>query len=246
MLATLLPASPHSGYGMIGSALSARGTPGGAAAAAPSITTVLVGGVIAVVLVLGVWSLVGHVITIAHEGAHAVAAVLLGGRITEVRLNRDLTGSTRWANAVLQLPVAAAGYLGPSAFGLVGSVLIVHGRSDAVLWISLVLLGLLLLSTANWFGRFAVVLTGAALFLTLQQGSAGVRVVVACAWVWLLLIGGLLHVWNHRHGGADFADLRRMTFVVPPFVWAGFALLVASFALVVGGAWLVGAATPPF
>lgn len=242
MVATLLAASAHSGPGVIASG-AIRVT---AAGAPPSIATVVVSGAIAAILVLGLWSLVGHVITIAHEGAHAVTAVLLGGRITEVRLNRDRTGSTTSANALLRVPVAAAGYLGPSAFGLVGSILIVHGKADGVLWISLVLLGLLLLTTANWFGRFVVVLTGGVLFVTLHDGSAGARLLVACAWVWLLLIGGLLHVWNHRHGGRDFADLRRMTRIVPPFVWAGVTLVVASIALVASGTWLVGAATPPF
>jgi hypothetical protein len=217
-----------------------------AANAAPSTAVVVIAAAIAAVLVLGLWSLTGHVITIAHEGAHAVMAVLLGARISQVRLNRDRTGSTMSTRALVQLPVAAAGYIGPSAFGLAGSGLIMHGKADAMLWISLVLLGLLLLTTANWFGRFILVVIGAMLFATLQQGSPGVRLLVACAWVWLLLIGGLLHVWHHRRGGADFADLRRMTLVVPAFVWAGFALAAASAALVTGGAWLVGAAGPPF
>jgi hypothetical protein len=215
-----------------------------AAGASPSLAVVALAAGIAAVLVLGMWSVTGHVIMIAHEGAHAVMAVLLGGKITEVRLNRDRTGSTASTRALVRLPVAAAGYIGPSAFGLVGSGFIVRGKADAVLWISLALLGLLLVTTANWFGRFVVIVTGAVLFLALQQGSVGVRLLVACAWVWVLLIGGVLHIWHHRRGGADFADMRRMTLVVPAFVWAGLALVAASAALVTGSAWLVGAAHP--
>jgi hypothetical protein len=216
-----------------------------AATAPPSVTVVSVAGAIAAVLVLGLWSVTGHIITIAHEGAHAATAVLLGGKVTEVRLHRDRTGSTTSARALLALPVAAAGYLGPSAFGLLGSGLIVHGRPDVVLWISLALLGLLLVTTANWFGRFVVIITAALLFVTLHEGSPTVRLLVACAWVWVLLIGGLLHVWRHRRGGVDFAIMHSITGVVPAFFWAGLALAVTAAALVTGGAWLVGAATPP-
>lgn len=211
----------------------------------PSSTVVVVAGAIAAVLVLGLWSITGHIITIAHEGAHAAVAVLLGGKVTEVRLHRDRTGSTTSGRALLVLPVAAAGYLGPSVFGLLGSGLIVHGRPDLVLWTSLALLFLLLLTTANWFGRLVVITTGALLLATLYQGSPGLRLLVACAWVWVLLIGGLLHVWRHRRGGVDFMIMHSITGVVPAFLWAGLALVATAAALVLGGAWLVGAATPP-
>jgi hypothetical protein len=216
-----------------------------ATASPPSTAVAVVAGGVAVLLVLGVWSLIGHVITIAHEGAHAAATLLLGGRVTQVRLNRDRTGSTASRSPLLQFPVTAAGYLGPSVFGLAGSALLVHGKPDAVLWITLVLLALLLLSTANWFGRFVLVVVGAGLFLVATQAPAGVRLLVACVWVWVLLVGGVLHVWDHRHGGADFAAMRSMTFVVPAVVWAALAFVAAVAALLVGGAWLIGVTAPP-
>jgi len=211
-----------------------------------STTAAIAGGVIAAVLAFGLWSFSGHVITIAHEGGHAVAALLLGGRILQVRLNPDRSGSTASSAALLQLPVTFAGYVGPSAFGLVGCLLLVHGRADAVLWVSLVLLALLLLTTANWFGRFVLVVVGAALVATLLRGSPDTRVLIACAWVWLLLIGGVLHVWDHRRGGADFAAMRAMTTLVPAGVWAWITVLTSVAALLLGGAWLLGAAAPPF
>jgi hypothetical protein len=217
-----------------------------AAATPPSLPMVVATGIVATLLASGLWSLFGHVITVAHEGAHALTGVALGGRIRQVRLNPDRTGSTDSAGAVLRLPVTAAGYVGPSAFGLAGSAFLTRGHADAVLWVSLVLLGLLFLSPLNLFGRFIVVILGAALFLTLQHGSLDVRTVVACTWVWLLLIGGLVHVWKHRAAGSDFVRMRELTHVVPTVAWAGLSVIAASAALLAGGAWLVGAATPPF
>jgi Peptidase M50B-like len=212
----------------------------------PSPSVVVATGAAVTVLVSGLWALVGHVITIAHEGAHAATALVLGGRVRRVTLNANRDGSTLSQGALFRFPVTAAGYVGPSAFGLAGSALLAHGRAATVLWISLVLLGLLLLSSMNWFGRFLVVSIGGVLFLALRNGSDDVRTLVACALVWLLLIGGVAHVWKHRGGGADFADLRSMTFLVPAVVWAGLALLAACAALVTGGAWLIGALAPPF
>jgi hypothetical protein len=218
-----------------------------AAATPPPSQAVVVGtGIVVAGLVAGLWALTGHVIVLAHEGAHAATTVLLGGQVRRIILNSNQEGATLSQGAALRFPVTAAGYVGPSAFGLAGSALLARGFADAVLWISLVLLGLFLVTSMNWFGRFLVVAVGAGLFVTLQDGSPVVRTIVACAWVWLLLIGGLAHVWKHRAGGADFVHLGSMTFVVPAFVWAGLALTAAAAALLVGGAWMLGAAMPPF
>lgn len=232
---------------VVASARHAHELSGAAGSGAPlSTTAVVAGGVVAAILAFGLWSIAGHVITIAHEGGHAMAALLLGGRIREVRLHRDRSGSTSSSAVMLELPVTFAGYVGPSAFGLVGCLLLVHGRADAALWGSLVLLALLLLTTANWFGRLVLAVAGGVLLLVLLRGSPEVQVLIACAWVWLLLIGGVLHVWDHRRGGADFAALRAMTTIVPAGVWAWTALIASVAALLLGGAWLVGAAAAPF
>jgi Peptidase M50B-like len=219
---------------------------GAAATSPPSQAVVVSTGLVVTALVAGLWALAGHVIVLAHEGAHAATTVLLGGRVRRITLSSNREGATLSQGAALRFPVTAAGYIGPSAFGLAGSALLARGFADSVLWISLVLLGLLLVTSMNWFGRFLVVAVGAGLFLTLRDGSPAVRTVVACAWVWLLLIGGLAHVWKHRAGGADFVRLGSITFVLPAFVWAGLALVATSAALVAAAAWMLGALSPPF
>ncbi len=218
--------------------------PTAAPATAPPLTLVIGAGALAVVLVTLLWPVVGHLVTFAHEGGHAFVAVLLGSRV-RVRLHADRTGVTEYTRPLVQLPVTAAGYVAPSGFGVLGAVAVARGRGEEVLVASLVLLGLLLLVTKNWFGRFALLLTVAAQVVVLVAGSPDVRVVAACVEVWLLLVGGLVHVADHGAHGVDFATLRVLTWVVPAAVWALAALATAVLALVYGGLLMLGVVPPP-
>jgi Peptidase M50B-like len=71
-----------------------------------------------VVLNAGSWRLAGKVITIAHEGGHALVSVLSGRRLEGIRLHADNSGVTysrgrrRGPGLVL---TASAGYVTPSA-----------------------------------------------------------------------------------------------------------------------------------
>ncbi len=219
-------------------------TPPAPAPPAPPLALVIGAGALAVVLVALLWPVVGHVVTFAHEGGHALMAVALGSRVS-VRLHADRTGVTEYTRPLLQLPVTAAGYVAPSGFGVLGAVVVARGRGAEVLIGSIVLLGLLLLVTRNWFGRFALLLTAAALLVVLMAGSPDVIVAAACVEVWLLLVGGLVHVARHGAHGVDFATLRVLTWVVPAAVWAMIALATAVGALLYGGLLMVGAVPPP-
>jgi hypothetical protein len=63
--------------------------------------------------------------------------------------------------------------------------------------------------------------------------------------VWLLLVGGLVHVLQHGARGSDFQALRRATWIVPAAVWAALAAVAAGAALVYGGMLLLGLAALP-
>ena len=79
-------------------------------------------GLVALVVVLNtqVWRLAGKVITIAHEGGHALVSVLSGRRLDGIRLHSDSSGVTysrgRRTGPGLVL-TAAAGYVMPSLLG---------------------------------------------------------------------------------------------------------------------------------
>src|SRR5947209_17105515 len=160
----------------------------------------------------------------AHEGAHALFAVLLGGRVVRVTLNRDQTGATDHRGAAFALVITFAGYLGPSMFGFLGALALAHGRADAVLGVSALLLGLLFLARMNLFARLVVLLAGAGLLWTAVRAPVDVQPPGATAWVWLLLVGGVVQVLQDGTNGQDFHTMRERTFSVPATVWAGGAL----------------------
>jgi hypothetical protein len=209
---------------------------------APAEDVVLGALLLAVLLVSSLWFVVGHAITIAHEGGHALGAILVGSRVTGVRLNRDRTGLTQsgittW---LASLPFLAVGYVAPSLFGLAGAFVLARGRADVVLWASIALLGLLLTATRNLFGWVSIVVTGLLLYLAAVKASPGLEALAACTWVWLLLVGGLVHIVQHGRRGADHAALRKKTWI-PALLWAflftfvALAAIVAAVSLLLGG-----------
>src|SRR6202042_2982717 len=92
-----------------------------------------------------IWLLLRHVNTIAHEGAHAIVGSAVGRKIKGVTLRPNATGETNTAGSG-SVAIGVAGYLGPSAFGLLAAKMIQLGHSVAVLWLTLILLAALLLT----------------------------------------------------------------------------------------------------
>jgi hypothetical protein len=238
--------TPHPTPSPTGDALQhAVGQAAGALAHPPSLGLVLTAGIVAAAVATLLWGLTGHFVTMAHEGAHALFAVLLGGRIVKVTLNRDQTGETVHRGAVLLLLVTFAGYVGPAMFGFLGALALAHGGVDAVLGISVLLLGLLFLAPMNAFARLVVFVAGVGLLWTALRAPVDVKQLVATAWVWLLLAGGVVQVLQDGNQGEDFRTMRRRTFIVPATVWAGIALLLSVAALAGGAALMLGVVAPP-
>src|ERR1700678_352482 len=83
---------------------------------------VVVSGVTALLIVLtaDAWRLARNVITIAHEGGHALASVLSGRRLEGIRLHADTSGET-FSRGRRTGPgtviTAAAGYVTPPLLG---------------------------------------------------------------------------------------------------------------------------------
>ena len=96
------------------------------------------------------WRWTRTVVTIAHEGGHALVAVLAGRGLTGIRLHPDTsgvtvsTGARRGPGLVLTF---LAGYPAPSLLGLGGALLVADGRPRLMLWIAV---GLLVRSRWCW------------------------------------------------------------------------------------------------
>ena len=225
----------------------------GTVAPAPGLGLVLATALVAFVAsaLPGSWRRTRHLVTIAHEGAHGVAALLSGRRLAGIRLHSDTSGLTvsrgrdRGLGMVL---TTAAGYAGPALIGLGAAYLLSRGLAVGVLWILLLLLALLLLQIRNFFGLWAVLVAGGALFAITWWASADLQLVIAYVVTWFLLLGAPRAVVElqrgrrrHRDRSSDAAALARLTHL-PALVWVGFFLVVTFGCLLLGGRMLVGAA----
>jgi len=214
---------------------------------------------LAVVLNTGSWRLTGKVITIAHEGGHALVSVLSGRRLDGIRLHSDSSGVTysrgRRTGPGLVL-TAAAGYVMPSLLGAGAAWLLAERHLTAMLWLALVLLAATFLAIRNMFGALAVLATAGGVFAVSYYASPGVQAGFGYLAVWFLLFGGLRPVvelargatgssgrrqrWQYRSrlGGSDADQLARLT-GAPAGLWITLFMLVALGALVVGVVLLV-------
>jgi len=202
---------------------------------------------VAVVAYLPTWRIVRHVVTIAHEGGHAAVAVLVGRRLSGVRLHSDTSGVTVSRGRPTGLGVVAvllAGYVAPSGLGLLAAWAASHGHAPITLYAALVLLATLLVVIRNVFGLFSVLLTGFAVFAVLWWAPVGWRLTAAQLLAWFLLVAGprpVLELAAQRRStrGRSDADQLAALSHLPALIWMGTFLLVTLGALALGGRWLV-------
>jgi Peptidase M50B-like len=197
-----------------------------------------------VVLDTGSWRLAGKVITIAHEGGHALVSMLSGRRLEGIRLHADNSGVTysrgrrRGPGLVL---TAAAGYVTPSLLGVGAAALLAARHPTALLWLALLLLAATFLAVRNAFGALAVLATAGGVFAVSYFASAGVQAGFAYLAAWFLLLGGMrpaLELTHRRRrsprsGLSDADQLARLT-GVSRNVWVAAFLLICTAALALG------------
>ncbi|GAA4212182.1 M50 family metallopeptidase [Actinocatenispora rupis] len=216
----------------------------------PPLTLVLVTAVAALVVVLfgPVWRVARNVVTIAHEGGHALVALLSGRRLTGIRLHSDTSGVTVSVGKRTgpgMVFTGLAGYVTPSLLGLGCAALLTVNHLTALLWIGLLLLAAMLVMIRNAYGVVSVVATGVLLFLVSWFTSATVQAAVAYLITWFLLFGGIRPVYElqlkrsrRQAPDSDADQLHRLT-GVPGLAWVTVFGLVAVGCLLVGGYWLV-------
>lgn len=193
------------------------------------------------------WRWTRTVVTIAHEGGHAVTAVLAGRGLTGIRLHADTSGLTVSTGAPAGPGLVftfLGGYPAPGLLGLGGAVLVAADRAEWALWIALVLLAATLVHVRNLFGVVSVVATGALVAGVAFGGSPRLQDGFAAALVWFLLLGGLRAVrelqrsrGRGRHGASDADMLARLTGVAGG-MWAGLFWLISGVA-VITAAWVL-------
>jgi hypothetical protein len=211
---------------------------------------VLATGALALLIVLtrDSWHLARNAITIAHEGGHALVAVLTGRRLEGLRLHSDTSGVTVTVGRPTgpgMICTASAGYVAPPLLGLGAAWLVSSGHAVAVLWASIVLLLAMLVMVRNGYGVLSLALTVAGVFCVSWFAPAVARAGFACLVAWFLLIGGVRPLFElqrlrtrGRARDSDADQLARLT-GIPGGLWLTAFGVVAIAALTTGAGWLV-------
>ncbi|MEV4397790.1 M50 family metallopeptidase [Nonomuraea sp. NPDC049607] len=198
------------------------------------------------------WQVSRGLITIAHEGGHAVMALLTRRKLEGIRLHSDTSGVTLTRgrpNGPGMVLTALAGYLAPSLLGLAAAWLTEQGRITLLIWGVLLFLVCMLLLIRNLYGALILLVTGGAMFALSMYAPAEVQQAVAMVATWFLLFGGVRPIVElqrkrrrRQARDSDADQLARLTFL-PGGFYVFFFLLVAAVS-VVFGAYLMNPLTP--
>jgi len=212
---------------------------------------VLITAVIAFVVVVfrPLWRIARNAVTIAHEGGHALVALLTGRKLHGIRLEFDTSGLTLSAGRPTgpgMVFTLLGGYIAPSLVGLGGAWLLGGNRITLLLWLAVVLLLLMLINIRNAFGVVSLVVTGAIVLAVSVYAEPQIQAAFAYVGVWFLLIGGVRPVFElqklrgrGRMPDSDADQLARLS-RIPAIFWVGVFLAVDLAALVIGGFMLAG------
>lgn len=209
---------------------------------------------LAIVAFFPTWKIVRNVVTIAHEGAHALVALLAGRKLQSITLHSDTSGLTvsrgkpRGFGMIL---TAFAGYVGPAVVGLIGAFVVSHGFTLGWVWIFVAVLILMLFKVRNLFGAWSLVATGAVLGLAAWFSPDAVRIYIAYALVWLFLLGAPKAVFElivsrrRKRTGTSDADILGKLSWFPAGVWL-FIFVVVTVGSAIVGLWLLAPAAFAF
>jgi hypothetical protein len=211
---------------------------------------ILGSGVFALLVVASprIWPVARTVVTIVHEGGHALMALATGRRLSGVRIYRSTAGETRSRGRAAGLGVAltaGAGYVAPPLLGLGAAALLAIGHLTGMLLLSLVLLAGLAAAVRNAYGMLAVLAALVTVAAVCLYAPATVQAGFGYVLTWFLLLGGVrpvIELGRERRwsGGrrSDADQLARLT-GMPGGAWVMIFGLVAVAALAVSARWLV-------
>jgi hypothetical protein len=203
---------------------------------------------LAAVTLGNVWRWARNVVTIAHEGGHALVALLVGRRLSGIRLHSDTSGVTISRGRPTgpgMVATALAGYVAPPLLGLGFAGMLTMGRITALLWISIAALAAMLVLVRNAYGVLSVLTTGLAIFLVSWFAPDRAQAALAYSFTWFLLFAGIRPVGELQQKrsrraarDSDADQLARLT-GVPGLMWVMVFGIVALGALVMGSSLLI-------
>lgn len=173
--------------------------------------------------------------TWAHECAHAVMTLLVGGHVNSIVIERNgagVTSSLIPQSRLAQGLVASAGYLGAS---VVGCALMIAARGNkaahGILWtIGAFMLVTLLVWVRNPFGIAVVLISSVALIALSRSRSAPLPSFVLSLLAVQVALNSVFDIrvlFLLSGGHSDAATMARL-FVLPTWVWASLWMLIST------------------
>lgn len=191
-------------------------------------------GIAALLTATPVWHITRNIITVVHEGGHALVAIIWGRRIAGIKLNSDTSGVTISSGKAWGLGViftTAAGYTAPATLGLFLAYLSSEGRS----FLALVILGisalLIFLSIRNLWGFIITIPLTASLYYLLQLNESiqTFALIIVAAFLTIASARPIVELQRARLSGegkdSDADQLQRLTLIIPGIVWVVFFML---------------------
>jgi hypothetical protein len=186
--------------------------------------------------------------SLIHEAGHALVALLLGLRVSKIKLDSKGNGVTEFysTSGFRNIPVALAGYLAPSSLAVGIVYLIVENNLNAAIAMVSAIFIILAIFVRSLVAIALNAIFGGLLYLLLnlsQTLSTGLLIVLAG----VLAANGVVGVWEAykvrtRGTGDGLTDsqvLSRLTLLIPSIIWdiffASFTLSAAL--LVIGLIW---------
>ncbi|WP_067986305.1 M50 family metallopeptidase [Nocardia caishijiensis] len=217
---------------------------------APPWWLVLVTGAVALVLVgyRPLWRVTRAAVTVAHEGGHALFALLTGRRLHAITLHTDTSGLTVSSGRPTgpgMILTAMAGYPAPALLGVGYAALLGSGRVSVMLWATLAMLVAVLIKVRNVYGLLTVLVLGALVFGVSWYGNDLLQAGFAYLAAWFLLAAAVRPVLELQRGrrrqpgrtDSDADQLAHLTHL-PALLWVLFFAVVCLAAAVVG-AWFM-------
>jgi hypothetical protein len=204
---------------------------------------------LAVVLTRLPWRIARNAITIAHEGGHALVALLTGRKLHGIRLHSDTSGLTLSAGRPTgpgMILTLLAGYVAPSLLGLAGAWLLGGNRITLLLWLTVAALLAMLVMIRNAYGVLSLLVTGGVVLAVSWYATPQTQAAFAYTGVWFLLLGGVRPVSElrtlRRHGRMPQSDADQLAGLtrLPALLWVAVFALVNLLALAVGAGLLAG------
>ncbi len=190
------------------------------------------------------WRVARNVVTIAHEGGHALIALVTGRKLDGIKLHSDTSGVTvsrGKPHGPGMVFTALAGYVTPPLLGLLFALLLEGGRVTLMLWFSLALLAAMLIMIRNAYGVLSIAVTGAIIFGVSWLGGDKTQAGFAYLAAFFLLFAAARPVVElqrmrarHMAPSSDADQLAHLT-RVPGLAWVGLFGVVALGALLTGG-----------